>query len=160
MKRSERSEAKPRGEMESHNTGYRPSAAKIVQANEVRQLTPGTTKPSWYQRKKKELPPALPGEPVNWGKIVLRLRGQGYSLASIARYCGCSREHLYTLQRGEDGAEPPYSVGIHLLNLNQIADGNERRARQAACNHNWRFVAHGHNDSLYECTLCGMIDER
>ena len=103
-----------------------PSSAPRTQANEVRQLGPGTTKPSWYQRKKKELPQARPGEIIPWGKTILRLRGQGYSLLAIARYCGCSREHLYTLQRGSGEPEPPYSVGVQLLALNQLADKNER----------------------------------
>lgn len=33
-----------------------------------------------------------------------------------------------------------------------------KKDKKPACEHNWRFLAHGHNDSGYECTKCGEIE--
>lgn len=33
---------------------------------------------------------------------------------------------------------------------------DERKRTQAACGHDWRDLGHGHNDTHYECTKCGL----
>lgn len=32
---------------------------------------------------------------------------------------------------------------------------NAIKALQGACDHIWHYKGHGHNDSLYECEVCG-----
>lgn len=39
------------------------------------------------------------------------------------------------------------------------ADNCRTQAKQAACTHNFNYIGHGHNYSIYKCTACGFEKE-
>ena len=39
----------------------------------------------------------------------------------------------------------------------RVAMRREKEEQQRACEHNWQYFAHGHNDDSYQCTRCGLM---
>lgn len=57
---------------------------------------------------------------VDWPKIILSLRGAGLSRPAIARKAGVAPNTISAYQSGQT-REPPYSVGVRLIELHQKA---------------------------------------
>ena len=55
---------------------------------------------------------------VNWPSVILDLRGKGLGRQAIARKVGVSPNTISSYQSGQT-REPPYSVGVALLQLQQ-----------------------------------------